>query len=254
MISTFFFVKQYTSKVIEVKNQKEETLTKLQETQMKKSNVETVSFETEDGVKIVADYYKTANGKFAGILIHMMPADRKSFTSLAQRLQNAGYSVLAIDLRGHGDSINSTKGLLNYKNFSDEEHQASIYDIKAASEFLKKEGFSMENQFLIGASIGANLALQFLSQNQQIKAVALLSPGLNYRGIKIENFLKKEFGDKLLVVIGKEDLQSISSLDLFKNITPSSTIYLLNTKAHGTDLLDDSLIEKVIIFLKEKLI
>ncbi len=253
LILSFLFIRQYLSKSIERRNQGniEITSPKLGNLQ---SNIKTVSFETEDGVKIVADYYQAPNSKFAGILIHMMPSDRKSFVNLAKKLQEAGYSALAIDLRGHGESINSTKGFLNYKNFTDDEHQASIYDIKAASEFLKKEGFPIENQFLIGASIGANLSLQFLFQNQLIKAVVLLSPGINYRGIKIEEFLKKDFENKILVIIGRNDLQSITSLDLFKKLTPSSTIYILDSQAHGTDLLDSDLIEKIIVFLKEKLL
>lgn len=252
IIASFLFIRQYLSKSIEIKNKNNIELK--MPTEPLKPDIKVVSFETEDGIRIVADYYQSPNSKFAGILIHMMPSDRKSFADLAKKLQEAGYSALAIDLRGHGESINSAKGLLNYKNFTDEEHQTSIYDLKAASEFLKKEGFSIENQFLIGASIGANLSLQFLSQNPNIKAVILLSPGINYRGIKIEEFLKKDFGEKILVIIGQKDIQSISSAELFKKNTPSSTIYLLDTKDHGTDLLNNDLIEKIILFLKEKLI
>lgn len=252
LIASFLFVKQYITKSIEVKNRISQRFESPREESLEPS-VEVVSFETEDGVKILADYYRFPKSKFAGILVHMMPADRKSFNNLAKELQKAGYSVLAIDLRGHGESINSTNGFLNYKNFTDEEHQASIYDLKAGSEFLKNEGFPIENQFLIGASIGANLSLQFLSQNKNLKAVVLLSPGVNYRGIKIEEFLEKSLEDKILVIIGKKDFQSIDSLELFKKNTPSSTIYLLETNAHGTDLLNQKMIEKIIFFLKEKL-
>ncbi len=249
------FFNKYLSTSLKEAKIKEEKTTK-EEALKKVNNFEKVEFQTEDGVKIIGHFYQAKESKYAGILLHMMPAIKESYSELAKRLQDAGYSVLAIDFRGHGESINSVKGVLNYKNFTDKEHQEYIYDVKAASEYLKKRGFPIENQFLIGASIGANIALQFLSLNSEIKAVVLISPGLNYRGIKIEDFLKKEMDSKILVITGIKDLQSASSLDLFKNVTPSSTLITLDSDAHGTDLFEifPDLVDKIIVFLREKLI
>ncbi len=253
LIAIGFLIGYFQKKTIE--------LTKQESLQTQKSiettpQVEKVEFTTEDGVEIIGDFYEVPDSKYAGILIHMMPANRKSFRELALKLKETGYSVLAIDLRGHGESINSTKGLLDYREFSDEEHQASIYDIKSASKFLESKGFPITNQFLIGASIGANLSLQFLSLNNEIKCAVLLSPGLDYRGIKLENYLKKELGEKLLVIVTKEDLQSYSSINKIKEITPSSTILEYPGNAHGTDILNQysELYDKIIFFLKEKLL
>jgi len=228
----------------------------LQKTEEMTSQTEKVKFTTEDGVEIIGDFYEAPNSKYAGILIHMMPSDRKSLRTLALKLKEVGYSTLAIDLRGHGESINSTKGLLDYKKFSDEEHQASIYDIKSASKFLEAKGFPISNQFLIGASIGANLSLQFLSSNTYVKCAVLISPGLNYRGIKLENYLKKELGEKLMVVVTKEDIQSYSSIEKIKELAPPSTILEYPGSAHGTDIFDGfpELYDKIIFFLKEKLL
>jgi len=239
-------------------------LTKQEVTQIQKPKEEItqvekigkVKFTTEDGVEIIGDFYEVNTSKYGGILIHMMPSDRKSWKDLALKLKESGYSVLAIDLRGHGESINSTKGLLDYKKFSNEEHQASIYDIKAASKFLESKGYPITNQFLIGASIGANLSLQFLSLNNDLKCAILLSPGLDYRGIKLENYLRKELGEKLLVITTKEDLQSYPSINKIKEIAPSSTILEYPGNAHGTEILNQfpELYDKIIFFLKEKLL
>ncbi len=244
-----YFKKNLTLK--ETKEQKE-----LMEQTSKEQLFEKIKFTTEDGVEIVGDYYENKDSKYAGILIHMMPADKSSFKDLASKLKSAGYTLLAIDLRGHGESINSTKGLLDYKRFTDQEHQSSIYDIKSASSFLESKGFPIEKQFLIGASIGANLSLQFLSMNPKIKAAILLSPGLNYRGIKIEDFLKKELGDKLLVIVTKGDAQSYPSVNKIKEIAPSSTILEYQGDSHGTDILKQfpEIYDKIIFFLKEKLL
>ena len=217
---------------------------------------EKVKIQTEDGVEIVGILFPNESSKFAGILLHMMPETKESYIELGKYLQKLGYTVLAIDFRGHGESINSVKGKLDYTKFTDEEHQNYIYDLKAASDYLSKKGFVIENQFLIGASIGANIALQFLSMNPNIKAVVLLSPGENYRGIKIKDYLNKKLEDKIMVIIGKNDIQSFNSLDEFKNITPSSTILVINTNAHGTDILKlfPDIILNIVNFLREKLI
>ncbi|GIW65790.1 MAG: hypothetical protein KatS3mg094_309 [Candidatus Parcubacteria bacterium] len=231
--------------------------TKLEFSKTSNNNqIKKISIFTDDGVEIVGDYYYLPGSKFVGILIHMMPADRKSMKTLAKILNKNGYSAVAIDLRGHGESINSSVGKLNYKNFSDEEHQNSIFDIKAVSNFLTKEGFDLKYQFLIGASIGANLSLQFISQHKDIKAAILISPGKNYRGLIIDNFLDKNLEDKILIIFSKQDIQSYTSLDTFNLITPSATKVVYDDNLHGTYIFDKhpDLYQQIINFLKEKLV
>ena len=81
----------------------------------------------------------------------MMPETRSSWTSLSAELNKDGLATLAIDLRGHGEStrqsaVNSqqseTENKMDYKKFSDQEHQASRLDVDAAMNFLKSKGFA----------------------------------------------------------------------------------------------------------------
>ncbi|MBI4120499.1 MAG: alpha/beta hydrolase [Parcubacteria group bacterium] len=141
---------------------------------------EKILFQTQDGVKIAADYYAVPSAVKAVVLLHMMPAAKESWRGFAQELNQNNISALAIDLRGHGQSQG---GPDSYKNFSDSQHQASINDVEATVEFLKNKGFYEPNIFLAGASIGANLALRYLAQHSQTKAAILLSPGYDYRGV-----------------------------------------------------------------------
>ena len=66
-----------------------------------------VTFATEDGVEIVADYYAPTGPAAAPvvILLHMYRSDRAAWKPLMPALHEAGFAVLAIDMRGHGDSI-----------------------------------------------------------------------------------------------------------------------------------------------------
>lgn len=222
----------------------------------KADQIEKVSFKTDDNVEIVADYYPAVEAKFAGLLIHMLGRSRKDYTSLAKELQSYGYTVLAFDLRGHGESTNSSKGRLAYQNFTDEEYQNSLFDLEAASKFLQARGFSLQNQFLVGASIGANLAFRFINDHQEVKAAVLLSPGLNYRGIDIVSLVRPLNGQRLLIVTAQGDQYSYQTTGQLKAVMPESSYLIYPNDDHGTGLLraNRELTEKILNWLKEKLI
>ena len=114
---------------------------------------------TSDGIKIAYDLYDVADPKGYIILAPMMPATKESWRDFANFTQKQGYSSIAIDLRGHGQSEGGPNG---YENFSDNDHQKSIRDIEAAVEFLKNKGARPDRIILVGASIGANLSLKYL--------------------------------------------------------------------------------------------
>jgi len=221
-----------------------------------KMEVQKVSFITKDGVTIVANYYPNKSAKFAGILVHMRPKTKESFDDLAKFLQKEGYALLAIDLRGHGESTESVKGKLDYNKFSEDEEKESINDLISASLFLEKEGYPKDRQFLIGASIGANLSFQFLSENPQVKAIVLLSPGLNYRGVILENFKKEGLGEKIFVISALDDEPAYVAGRTLKSWYQDLNYLELPSGGHGTNLFNSypDLYEKILVWLREKLV
>lgn len=222
----------------------------------KMEEVKKINFITKDGVTIVGNYYPNREAKYAGILIHQRPATKESFDDLASFLRKEGYALLAIDLRGHGESTLSVSGKLDYNKFTPQEEQNSINDLEGASLFLEKEGFPKSRQFLIGASIGANLSFQFLSENPEIKAVVLLSPGLNYRGIILERFKKEGLGDKIFIVSALDDSQAVEGGRTLKSWYSQATYIEYPQGGHGTNLFktQPDLKEKILFWLREKLI
>ena len=125
------------------------------------NDIEKVNILTTDGRKIAGNFYSVPNPRGWLLLAHMMPATKESWDNFAKSMQESGYASLAIDLRGHGKSSGGPDG---YKSFTDAMHQASIYDLDAGWDFLKLRGAVPEKTALIGASIGANLALQFIAR------------------------------------------------------------------------------------------
>ena len=203
---------------------------------------------TKDGLKIAANLYPAEQPKGWIVFSHMMPAVKESWNDLAKRFQGAGYEGIAIDLRGHGESISG--GLtrkLNYRNFSDTEHQKSILDLAAAADFLVQERkAAAEKIYFVGASIGANLSLQYISEHSEFKTAVLLSPGLDYRGVKTEPMVKKlSAGQKVFFVSAKDDVRSggnnAEENQKLYDLTPQGVkkqIKIYETGGHGTDILN----------------
>ncbi|MDO8600795.1 MAG: alpha/beta fold hydrolase [bacterium] len=221
--------------------------------------METVTFDTSDGMKIYGLYYPAANPAApAALLSHMMPVTKESWKSFAPKLTEAGFQVLAIDLRGHGESVarttNDGRTTLNFKNFSDEEHQWSIRDLEAAVEFLKLKGASATH--LIGASIGANLSFQYFAEHSDTRSVILLSPGLDYRGVKTEECATKlRFGQAVYYVAADDDPYSAQSVKTLYQKTPEGIkkeIKLFERAGHGTNmfLAHPELMEELVLWLK----
>lgn len=239
--------------------------------------IKKISLITQDEAEIFGDYYSVSKSLLkhskAVLMLHMMPSDKKSFSSFARKLQSAEIPSFSIDLRGHGESINKLKiksaprlnesfmlgqklkveeenkfEILDYRKFTDEEHQNSILDVRASVDFLNKKGF--KNLILCGASIGANLSLKFIAENpDKARAGILLSPGINYKGIEAVPFAEKIKEDKnIFIAAAKDDVRRVCAppectpADEMADIifdhtkTEQKKRKIFETGGHGTDL------------------
>lgn len=198
--------------------------------------MERVNLKTSDNIDIVGDYY-AGRGYKGALLLHMMPAGRESWRDFAPKLAKAGCHVLAIDLRGHGESAGGEDG---YLDFSDEEHQQSIMDVEAGVSFLQGKGVALEQLVLIGASIGANLSLWHASEKPDIKEMVLLSPGLDYHGIKTEAMMEElEPGQRILFVTSEDDHDNAGQVRTLVGLAPESVsakLIVYQKAGHGTNM------------------
>lgn len=215
-----------------------------------------VKLKTSDGVEISGDFWTTSDVKNAPavILLHMMPSTKDSWKDFAKKLNSEGFQCLAIDLRGHGESTDGPDG---FRDFTDKQHQQSIRDVEAAAEFFVSKGISMDKIFLAGASIGANLALQYQSEHPEIKASILLSPGLNYRSIETEPAVKKLQKNQSLFLSagGENDDYSTETVQKLFEIAKvdNKELKVLQKAGHGTNIFieEPSLMDEAIGWLKK---
>lgn len=215
---------------------------------------------TSDSVKIAANYFPVDSKKYPNpkgwvVFLHMMPATKESWNVLADRLQQEGYAGIAIDLRGHGASDGGPQG---FAQFTDAEHQDSKRDIDAAVDFLKGVGARDERIILIGASIGANLALQYVAHHRGFKKMVLLSPGLDYHGIAAKPLIETLPEDKHLLLIGSRDddrvADNAADIEALWSMVPrgvEAKKELVEIGGHGTAIVthNPELIEEIITFI-----
>ncbi len=204
--------------------------------QGEKTMASELSITADDGVRIAADYYK--GGEKGIILLHMLGLDKSSWESLPESLNKQGYSVIAIDFRGHGDSE------LNYETFTDNGWKNLIKDVKAAASELKSS--KVKEIHIIGASIGANAAINYAIEDDSVKGIALLSPGMAYRGIYVSDAISK-YNGKILLAASKGDEYSYQSVNKMNGINPKSEIIIYNGDDHGTDMLANNPLEEELL-------
>lgn len=185
-----------------------------------------------DGFTIYGDYYE--GGEKAIILIHMLGSDRSAWGTLPKELNAAGYTVLNIDLRGHGKSVGRGPMRTEWPKFTEDDFSGMASDVEGAKDFLKER---RKKQFaIIGASIGANVALNF-AYEVPIDALVLLSPGLDYRGLRTEGSMNGYSG-KVLLIASEDDREAAGAARTLEKIgNAKKETKIFGSGGHGTDML-----------------
>lgn len=198
-----------------------------------------IKFTSAENVEIIGTFYESPKANSpAVLLLHQWGSSRKSYENLAKRLQAKGFGVLAIDGRGFGESVKTTDGKPVGTDRGDETVKGMKADVDSAFQFLaKQKNVDAMRIGIVGASYGSSLAMIYGAQNKQIKAVALLSPGLNYFGnLPIEDAVKN-YGDRnLLLVASEDDKESAETVKKLKQVNEKSETQIYPKGGHGTNL------------------
>jgi pimeloyl-ACP methyl ester carboxylesterase len=209
---------------------------------------EIVPLITKDGVQLTLSYYPSAERKGTlgakqvtpVVLLHDYKDTRAIFGGLATRLQAAGegaaprgtFAVIAVDLRGHGDSTrqalpNGGQAELDAAKITPGGIAAMVgFDMETVRRWLvtkNDEGaFNLNKLCLIGAGMGANVAVNWAAQDwaapplatgkqgQDVKALVLISPRWTFRGLTLQAPLQMALLKKnavWMLIYGAEDVE-----------------------------------------------
>ncbi len=183
---------------------------------------------SQDGLRLQAMLYPADEQPAPAVLLLPMLYGRKEdWRPLIPRLQQGGYTVLAVDLRGQG----VTGGATNWT-----QARQDVLDMLADLRAL--DGVDGERIAVIGAGIGANLALTGCAVSTYCDAVVALSPGLDDQGVLTEGAVTQLGNRPLLLVAALDDPAARAAQTLDALASGPHELRLLEGAARGTDLLE----------------
>ena len=199
---------------------------------------------TEDGVRLKGTYYRPAATDAPGVaLLPMLGRKRGDWDAFARQLQDAGFGVLAIDLRGHGES----EGQREWRKMTK--------DAAIAVDFIRsRPEIHPDRIAILGASIGANITINYAALDAAIRGAALLSPGLDYHGVTTPDAVKAYGKRPLFLAASSEDAYAYESVqELSKLAAGPVQLVLLDGQGHGTQMLgrENGLEEALLKWLRE---
>jgi len=200
-----------------------------------------VTFRAEDGATLNAAYYEPSRRPAPGIvLLHMLRRSHTDWDAAASQLADAGFAVVALDYRG-GDELG-----------------AYAIDVRAAKAFLRERPEVNPGSIgIAGASVGANLAVLDAADDPGVLSIALLSPGIDYKGLRTEAALKKYGARPALLAGSTKDPYAARTIRALTTIGPGlREVRLTDAVAHGTVLLtrDPDLIPALVDWFKRTLL
>jgi acetyl esterase/lipase len=175
----------------------------------------------------------------------MLGRPRDDWAFAAQRLADAGITALAIDLPGQ--SLPASAAAL----------AAWHADIGAAVVYLMARPEVRPTAVgVAGASLGANLAVVAASMDPRIRSLALVSPSLDYRGVRIERPLM-DYGARpaLLMASSRDPYAARSVKELAKDPPGIRQTQWSDVAAHGSVLLarDPDLVRVLVEWFQQTL-
>ena len=161
------------------------------------------------------------------ILIHMLYGERSQWGLFPEQLTAAGFAVLNIDLRGHGE----TGGEVDW--------DLAISDLQQVwGYFAGQPDIDQERIAFIGASIGANLALIASSNEPAVRTAVSLSPGLSYAGVETENAMNAYRNRPILIAASQDDAYAANSSTVLEGTAAGeSQLIMYQDAGHGTLML-----------------
>src|SRR5260370_18804473 len=114
---------------------------------------------------------RVAERPAAVVLIHGFSGDRRLMSTLARRLAENGYGVLAIDVNGHGENRNPFNG-------GEAETDNLRDDVKKAVDYLRNSDLVDGSRIVVmGHSMGAGAALDYATHDPNLKGAVMISGG-----------------------------------------------------------------------------
>ena len=189
----------------------------------------TVTFRAFDGRTITGLLTEaSARPASAVVLVPMLGRPKDDWQGVAQRLADVNITALAIDLPGVNLPSDATE-LVRWH-----------LDIRDAVAYLASRPADVraDRIGIAGASLGANLAAVAAAADPAVRSLALVSPSLDYRGVRIEAPMRQYGGRAAVLMASLRDPYAARSVrELAKEPPGPREMRWSEEAGHGTILL-----------------
>jgi len=188
-----------------------------------------VTFRAEDGRTIDGLLFEADQRPAAAVvLLPMLGRPKDDWQAVGQRLSDAGVTALAIDLPA--------------QTMPSDPREVSGWtgQVRAAVGFLSSRSEVRPGAIgVAGASLGASIAALASASDPRVRALALISPATEYRGVRIEAAMRQYGGRPALLLASSQDPYAArTARELSGKDAPGPReVRMSDVKAHGTMLL-----------------
>ncbi len=171
------------------------------------------------------------------ILAHMRPADMTSWFDFARLLADEGYTAIAFNFRGYGESE------------GDEGEFNVAADVRGAVAAALDEGAN--DVFVIGASMGGTGAIATAASDNIAGTVAISAPA-EFGTLRAPVLVQLINGPLLLIAADEDGEAANDALDIASD-KPDAEILVLPGAQHGTNLFAEhgvEITERILEFLE----
>jgi dienelactone hydrolase len=181
-----------------------------------------------DGRSINALVFEPAMRPAAAVvLVPMLGRPKDDWETVGQRLADANILALAIDLPGGSDPGDSSV-LSGWSR-----------DVQSAVAYLAGRSDVRPGAIgIAGASLGASLAARAAAADPSVRSLALISPSIDYRGVRIDSAMKGYGGRPALLIASRHDpYAGRTTRELASDPPGTRETHFSEIAAHGTVLL-----------------
>jgi pimeloyl-ACP methyl ester carboxylesterase len=225
---------------------------------------ETVRFRSSgaDPVQLAGDYSAPSSPRKPFlVLLHGLGSSRGEWQPLVHLARARGWGTLAYDLRGHGESRTAASG--RTVDYSDARfgRDAAFWrafpdDLLRVMDDLQARGFPPGRLVLAGASLGANVCLLAAEQSEPA-ALVLMSPGMDYAGLRPEAAMTRVRAPVLLVA-SRPDSYAFSSAERLAELARGRAEFFALDRGgprgpHGVQMFDGDLEKRILDWTEKSL-
>lgn len=196
-----------------------------------------VDLSASDGTKLKATFFSAAKPGPGVLLLHQCNRDRQSWYGLADQLSAAGINVLALDMRGFGES----GGVPHEKATPQEAQEAAAKwpgDIDVAFQYLVSQPAVEKDVIGVGgASCGVGNSIGTAMRHPEVRSLVLLAGNTNYAG---RQFLRSDHTVPVLFGYADDDEfpPSILAIQWLYSLTgdPDKKLVTYPNGGHGAEI------------------